>query len=251
MKARRGWAHLWLAGAVCGVAFAMWHHRRRQRAIELELHPRLPRPLASSAPSSIAARPAWRPPASVDEAQTWAVPPHASQHTPPHAAWLHRASVAIHLGQASELARIARELDAEGYPAAAGVLDNYVLLLRRPTASRSRILVEVTRLLSTALADPPSKHARSRDRRANQARTSGVDAGQASAGTSPSSPMLRGGEALPGEQTFEAQPGAIAAGLRPERARPIAMPMPSPGQIASPSTPRSLLALVDRRRAGR
>jgi len=85
--------------------------------------------------------------------------------TSPHAGWLHRASVAIHLGQPSELARIARELDAGSYPAAAGVLANYVLLLRRPHASRSRILVEVTRLLSTALADAPTTSARPRARR--------------------------------------------------------------------------------------
>jgi hypothetical protein len=164
MTARRGRAHLWLAAAVCGVAFAMWQQRRRQRALELGFPPRSPRPLASSAPPPSATRPAWLPPAAVDEEHTWALPSHAPL-TPRHAPWLRRASVAIHLGQASELASIARELDAGGYPAAAGVLSNYVLLLERSTTSKSRVLVEVTRLLSTALAEAPTTSARPRGRR--------------------------------------------------------------------------------------
>lgn len=153
MTVRRGWAQLWWAGAVCGVAFAMWHRRRHRRA----LHPSLPRPLASSRPPASPARPAWLPPASVEDDPPWALPSHGA----PRAPWLRRASVAIHLGQASELARIARELDAAGYPAAAGVLDNYALLLERSTA-KSRILVEVTRLLSIALAEAPTTNPRAR-----------------------------------------------------------------------------------------
>jgi hypothetical protein len=231
MTARRGRAHLLLVCAVCGVAFALWQQRRRHRALQ----PRLPvlpaRPLASAAAQPVvadpgAARPAWPPPASAD-AETWALPP----PSPLHATWLRRAGVAVHLGQQSELASIGGELEVAGYPAAAGVLGNYALLLERSSASRSRILVEVTRLLSAALAEPPTS-TRPRARRRDT---------PASKTTHDATSREPADEA----RTSGPTPGPRAAGTAP----PI--PMPRPREAPSSGAPRSPAALPERRRIAR
>ncbi|HWO12459.1 MAG TPA: hypothetical protein VNN80_23340 [Polyangiaceae bacterium] len=121
------------------------------------------------------------PPAPFELASSWGVPHPAAPGLP----WVERASVAIHLRQPGELRRIARELEAADYPVAAGLIDNYALLLERSRASLSRVLAEVRRLLVAALMAPRATrtlHGRVELER-DQARTPGFTPRAGSAGT--------------------------------------------------------------------
>jgi hypothetical protein len=61
-----------------------------------------------------------------------------------------QAARAIALGKTSELRQIADEMARDGWDSEAGLLRNYALLLERSTASRERVLAEVSRMLEAA-----------------------------------------------------------------------------------------------------
>jgi hypothetical protein len=64
--------------------------------------------------------------------------------------WDVRAARAVTLGRSEELVRIAGEMDRDGWDSEAGLLRNYALLLERSSASRERVLAEVSRMLEAA-----------------------------------------------------------------------------------------------------
>jgi hypothetical protein len=64
--------------------------------------------------------------------------------------WEAQAARAITWGRTSELRQIADEMARDGWDSEAGLLRNYALLLERSTASRERVLAEVSRMLEAA-----------------------------------------------------------------------------------------------------
>ena len=73
--------------------------------------------------------------------------PHSSASSEPRTEAAPRAVLPVRLGRLRELAR---ELAQCGREAEAGLLDNYALLLERPSVNRTRVLAEVTRMLQAA-----------------------------------------------------------------------------------------------------
>jgi hypothetical protein len=85
----------------------------------------------------------------------WNVPEYSAELPLPG---MHRAALAITLGQPAALRRLALDLEQAGQEAEAGLLGNYALLLERSNASRERVMTEVARMLRAAVADRRSTH---------------------------------------------------------------------------------------------
>lgn len=166
---------LWLAVAAGSVAILLLaaHRRRRAEGEERELLLRdgpfrwvagdeaLLRPSAArrepfvecrdSAPAAVG------PSGSTDRDSPPAVNP-AVWNVPEYSVELplpgvHRAALAISLGQPAELRRLALDLEQAGREAEAGLLGNYALLLERSNVSRERVMAEVARMLRAAVAE--------------------------------------------------------------------------------------------------